>query len=114
MIGIGIDIAEALVVDNEQGIDILTHLFDALQGFDDFALLLEIEGNGYDAHSEDAHILGNTCHDGRSTCACATAHTCRHEHHLRTVGEELHKVVEIVFGFLLALFRIASSAKAFA
>ena len=82
---LGVDGTQTLVVDDEQGVDMLRHLLHAVERLVDLAVALEAERYGHDAHGEDAKLLGDACYDGRCTCACAASHASCDERHLGAV-----------------------------
>ena len=109
---VGIDIADALIVNNKNGINVLAHLLHALQRLHNFPFLLKVERYGDDADGEQPHALSHASHHGRSTRACAATHARRDEHHLCAVGEELLDLFKMALGRLASLLRIASRTKA--
>ena len=87
---------QVLVVDNDEGIDILAHLLDAVfsGGFD--ALAFEFERFSDDTDGEDAHLLGHFGDHRGCTGAGTFTHTGGDEEHLRVLADEL-------LDFILAL-----------
>ena len=83
---VGIDAAQALVVDDEQGIDVLGHLLHAVEGLVNLLVALETEGDGDDAYGEDAHLLGDLGDDGCGTGAGAATHAGGDEGHAGAVA----------------------------
>ena len=53
-----VDIAETLVVDDEEGIDFLGEQVKAVESLVDLLLAFEKEGDGHDTDREDAFLLG--------------------------------------------------------
>ena len=76
-----VDVAETLVVDDEEGIDFLGEQVKAVESLVDLLLAFEKEGDGHDTDREDAFLLGFVGDDRRCTGSCAAAHTCGDEHH---------------------------------
>ena len=52
-----INLAEALVVDNQQSVDVLRHLLDTIESLVDLAVALETEGDGNDTNGKNAQLL---------------------------------------------------------
>ena len=91
---VGIDLAQALVVDDEECVDVLRHLFHAIEGLVDFLWTFEAEGNGDDTHGEDAKLLRHFGNDWCSTRSGATTHTSGDERHARSIAEHIANVVD--------------------
>ena len=109
---LGVDFAEALVVDDEQGIDVLRYLLYAVEGLVNLLVALEDKGYGDDAHGQNAHAFGLACHDGCGTGACATAHAGGDEDHLGAIVEHAAYVLYALFGGLSGAFGSVAGAKA--
>ena len=105
---VGIHVADALVVDDEQGVDVLPHLGHALQRLDNLVFLLKEERDGHDANGEDALFLGDARHHGGCSCACSTAHSGRNKHHLRAIVEQVLNLFGVVDGRLLPPLGVAA------
>ena len=73
---------EALVGDNDEGIDLALQLLDALFGLLHPAAALKAERLGDDADGQDALLAGDLGHDGRAARAGAAAHAGGDEHHV--------------------------------
>ena len=82
-----IDLAQALVVDNKEGVDVLRHLLDTVKGLVNLLGTLEAEGDGDNTHGEDTHLLRNAGNNRGSTSAGATTHAGGDEGHTCTVAE---------------------------
>ena len=77
-----VDVQQALIIDNQKGIDILTDLIHTIECLVYLFLAFPLERDGDDADSEDIHILRCLGDDWRCTCSGTTAHTGGDEHHL--------------------------------
>ncbi len=73
---------EALVGDNDEGIDLALQLLDALFGLLHPAAALKAERLGDDADGQDALLTGDLGHNGRAARAGAAAHAGGDEHHV--------------------------------
>ena len=76
----------------------LGYLLDAIERLIDFLVSLELEGDGDNAHGEDACILGTLSDDGCRTGACATTHSGGYEDHACAIVEHLFDVLEAFHG----------------
>ena len=99
-----IDFAQALIVDDEQGIYVFRHLLHAVEGLIDLLVALEAERNRDDAHGEDVQLLAHTGYHGSGPRACAATHTGRDESHLGAVVEHVLDVVDGLLGRLTGTF----------
>ena len=89
-----IDLAQALVVDDQQGVHMLVHLLDTVERLVNLTVTLEAEGNGDDTNSKDAHLLGHTGDDRCCTRSCTATHAGCDEGHAGAVVEHLLNVVQ--------------------
>ena len=96
-LGVGINIAETLVVDDKQGIHVLAHFFYTLQSLDNFLSLLEVERYGDDANGKDAHPFGNTGNDRCGTRTRSTTHSGSNKNHL---GSVVQQFLDVFLGIL--------------
>ena len=71
----GNDVPDLFVGDDDERIDVLSQIVDALHRVVHAALALEGEGLGDDRHGEDLHVLGDLGDDGRRARARTAAHT---------------------------------------
>ena len=110
---VGIDFTEALVVDDEQGIDVLGHLLYAVERLVNLLGTLEAEGDGDDTYGKDAHLLGDACDDRSSTSTRAAAHAGGDEGHARAVAQHGFDVVEAFFGSLPCALRLVARTESF-
>lgn len=69
------DLQQAVVGDDNEGVDHGAEGLDGLQGLLHAAAALEAEGLGDHAHGEGPGLAGNLGDDGCSARACATTHT---------------------------------------
>ena len=107
----GVDFAQSLVVDDEQGVDVLRHLLHAVECLVNLAVAFEAEGDGDDAHGEDAHLLRLLCDDGCCAGASATAHAGGDEGHARAIVEHVVDVLQAFLGGGTCLFGTVAGAK---
>ena len=110
---IGIDFAQTLVVDNEEGIYVLGNFLHAVEGLVYLTIAFKEEGDGDDADGQDAHILCFACNDGCSARTCSATHTSGNKDHLRTVVEHFADVFHTFFGGFAGAFGPIARAKAF-
>ena len=110
---VGVDLAQPLVVDDEQGIDVLRHLLHAVESLVNLAVALESEGDGDDAHGEDAHLLRHLSDDGGCAGAGAAAHAGGDEGHAGAVAEHILDLVEAFLCSSTGTGRTVAGAKAF-
>ena len=110
---LGIDLAQAFIIDNQQGIHVFRHLFHAVEGLVDLLRSFETEGNGDDTHREDAHLLGDAGNDGGCTSARAATHTGGDEGHLRAVAEHVLHILNAFLGSLTGFLGFVTGSKAF-
>ena len=104
-----INLAETFVVDDEQCIDMLCHLFNAIQRLIYLLSSLETERNGNDTHGENTQFLADTCDDRCCTSTRTTTHTSGDKCHLRTIVEHLLDILAGLFCSLTCTFRTVSS-----
>ena len=110
---LGVYLAQAFVVDDQEGVDVLRHLLDTVQCLVNLAVALEAEGNGDDAYGEDAHLLRHAGNDGSGSGARAAAHAGSDEGHARAVVKEVLDVVQALFGSGSRLFGAVAGTKSF-
>ena len=84
---VAIDVEKTLVVDDEQGVHLLTDALNAVECFVDLQLLLEKEGDGDNADGENTLGHGLSCNDRGGTGSGTPTHTCGDEHHVEVVFE---------------------------
>ncbi len=87
------------------------HLFHAVEGLVDLLRSFETEGDGDDAHGEDAQFLADACDDGCCSGAGASAHAGGDECHLGAVAEHVAHVLKAFFGGLARLFGLVASTE---
>ena len=109
----GINGTQALVVDHQQGIDMLLHLLHTVEGLVDLTVALKAEGDSDDTDGEDAQFFGDAGDDGRCTRAGAAAHTGGDECHTGAVGEHSADVLDALFGGQTGLLGLVACAEAF-
>ena len=100
---LGIYLAQPLVVDYEQCVDVLRHLLYSVESLVDFALALEAEGYGNDAHGQYLEFLRHASYHGRSSRSRSAAHAGSDEGHLGAVVEHIAYGID---GFLGSLARL--------
>ena len=111
---IGIASAEALVVDNEHGIDVFAHHGYALEGLTDFAFTFESKWDGDDADCKDFEFASDFGNDRCCSCTCATTHACGDEYHAGAIVEHIANFVARSFGCLKSTCRSTTCTKAIA
>ena len=74
---VAIDVEKTLVVDDEQGVHLLTDALNTVECFVDLQLLLEKEGDGDNADGENALGHGLSCNDRGGTGSGTSTHTWR-------------------------------------
>ena len=104
-----INLAETFVVDNEQRIDVLCHLFNAIQRLIYLLSSLETERNCNDTHGENTQFLADTCDDRCCTSTRTTTHTSGDKCHLRTIVEHTLDILTGLFCSLTCTFRTVTS-----
>ncbi len=102
---------QVLVRDDDQRVDALLKLVDAVLGHPHAAGALEVEGLGHHAHGEDAKLAGRAGHHRGSARASAAAHAGGDEHHVRA-GQVIADLVDHLFGGGAADFRLGAGAEA--
>ena len=108
---VGVDVADAFIVDDEQRVHVLAHLLHTLQRLYDFQTLLEEEGDGDHADGQQTHRLGYACDERGGTGSGSASHARCDEHHLRAVAEHLLYLVRVFACFLKADGRIAAGSE---
>ena len=108
----GVDVDETLVVDDEQGVDLLGQCVESVERLVDLAFALEEEGDGDDAHGEDALGACFAGNDGRGSGARASAHTRRDEDHVGVGVERPADFLHAVLGQFASLLGPASGTQA--
>ena len=76
-----IDLYEALVVDDKEGVHTLSHLLHPIESLQNLPLALEEKGDRYNADGQKACLHGDTTDDGSSPCTCTPPHPCGDEDH---------------------------------
>lgn len=104
-------LAQLLVRDGDEGVNLLGELGDAVYGIVHALLALEGERLRYDADGEDA-LLPREVGDYRSSAgAGAAAHACGDEEHVG-VADGVLDCLGVLLGSLLADVRVAACAEA--
>ena len=107
-----IDLHNFLVLDNNEGIDILFQFFDTLVGLIKTLFPFEVVGVGDDSDGEDTHFAGDLGHHGGGTGTRTLAHTGGDEEHFGfgadQVADSLFALNSQTFGF----FRVGACAEA--
>ena len=112
--------AEFVVVDDDDGVDMLAEFLDACLSLVAAALAFEGEGTSDDGHDEDFLIfvvvevdaLCNLSDDRSSAGAGATTHTGGDEEHLGVVGQGILDVGSLVDGGLAGAFGLVAGTEA--
>ncbi len=102
---------ETVVRDDDQRVDLLTHLLDAVLGLHRAAPSLEAERPGDDADGERAGRLGDLGHDRTRTGAGPAALAQGDEHHVGA-AEHLFDLVAVILGGLAADLGIRARRRA--
>ena len=100
------------VGDDNERIDVLTKVFNALFGIFHTFFAFEIERFGNDSDGKDTHFTRDACHDGSSAGARSATHTCGDENEIVV----LQNFFDLVDAFLCSLFadgRIGTCAETF-
>ena len=102
---------QPIVRDDDQGVALVTQLFDADLGLHLAALALEGERPGDDADGEGADLPRDVADDRGAAGAGATAFAARHEHHVGA-AKHLFDLFLVVFGRVLADVGVGARAEA--
>ena len=108
-----INLAETLVVDNQQRIYVLRHLFYTIQCLVDLLRTFEAERNGYDTNGKDSEFLAHSCDDRRSTGSGTTTHSGSDESHLGAVVQHVLDLLQGFLGSLASLGRLVAGSQTF-
>ena len=92
----GIDLTEALIVDDQQGVDVLVHLLDTVESLVDLTVALETEGNGDNTHGENT-----------------TSHTSRDKGHAGTIVKHVLDVFNTLFCCQTGFLGLVTSTESF-
>ena len=111
---VGIYIAQAFVVDNQQGIYMLAHFFHSVKSLVDFLVSFEQERNGHDTYGQDFHVLSRFGNDRSCTGSGSTTHTSRDECHAASVVQHILDVFNTFFSSSTCLGRTVSGSQSFA
>ena len=103
---------EVLVRNDDQRIDRLLQLFDALFGQTHAASTFKMERLGNNADRQDALVAGSLCNDRSRTGARAAAHAGGDEAHVGAV-QVVDDFIDALFGSSAADFRLRSGAETF-
>ena len=112
--------AEFVVVDDDDGVDMLAEFLDTSFGLVAAFLAFEGEGAGNDGDDEDflvllgleVDVLGYFGDDGSRASAGAAAHTGGDEEHLGVVGDGFLDVFSLVGGSFAGALRLIAGAEA--
>ena len=108
---VGIDVAQPLVVDDQQRVHLLGEGVHAVERLVDARHKFEEERNGHHADSEDAALACLAGNNRRRAGARAAAHASSDEDHLRLLVQHRAHGLDAFLAQLLALFRIAACAE---
>ena len=109
---VGINLGEAFVVDDENGINIFAHLLGAVERLENLFVAFEEEWDCYDADGEHAVVAGNASHHRGGTGACSATHTGGDEHHLGFVVKQGGNLVGAFFGCCLSHLGVVAGTQA--
>ena len=107
----GIDIAQPLVVDDQQRVHFLGEGVYAVKRLVDARRKLEEKRNGDHADGEDAALACLSGNDGRCAGARAAAHAGGDKHHLRLLAQHGAHSLDAFFAEFPAFFGIAARAE---
>src|SRR5690606_37222628 len=99
------DPEEVLVGNDDQRVDMAVQLVDAFLGQLGATIALELEGLGDDAYGQNALLARRARHNRGSAGACAAAHACGDEHHVRA-REMVIELVKTLLGRSAADFGV--------
>ena len=105
------DELQALVGNDDQGVDVHHQGGDALLGLRHLALALKGEGLRDDADGQDTQVMGRLGHDRGSARAGAAAHAGGDKDHLRTL-QRVGDLVLALLGGALADLRVSTGTAA--
>ena len=89
----------------------LFKLLDTLFCLEHFSLLLKVKGLCNDSDCQNIHFLCDLRNNGSCACACAAAHTCCYEYHIRAVKSCLD-LVSVLLCAACAHLRLCTCALA--
>ena len=95
---VGVYFAQAFVVDNQQGINMLGDTLYAVQCLDNFLFSFEDKGDGDDTDSQNIHFLRNAGDDRCSSCSGSSSHSGGDEYHLGAVVQLVSDIFYTFFG----------------
>ena len=108
---IGIHVAESLVVDNQQRVNVLPQLVHTLQRLHNLTLLLEVERYRHHTYCQQTHSFRHASYHRSRTRSGTATHASRHKDHLRAVAQQLLDIIDIALGLLPTKFRISTGPK---
>ena len=100
---VGIDLAQFLVVDDQQSVDVFADFFHAVKGLVYFAVAFPAEWNGDNAHGENVHLFGDARYGGCCPRSGTSSHSGRDKHHACTVVEHLFYFFDTFLGGFFSL-----------
>ena len=103
-------LAQAVVGDHDQGVDMLGQASDPFFGLTHAPATFKAEGLGDNANGESAAFLGDLGHYRSRAGACAAAHAGGNEHQISTL-ERLRQIAARFFSSLLADGWVAARPK---
>ena len=108
---VGIYFAQAFVVDNQQGVNMLGDAFHAVQCLDDFLLSFEDKGDGDDTDSQDIHFLRDAGNDRGGSGSGSSSHSGGDEYHLGAVVQLAFDIFYAFFGGVACPFGTVAGSK---
>ena len=108
-----IDGAQAFVIDDEEGIDILSHFLNTVESLVDFACTLEFERNSNNTYGKDIKGTAFACYNWCCTCSGTTTHAGCDKRHAGAVIEHVTNLLDTLFGSIAGPFRAVAGTKAF-
>ena len=85
---VGIDLAQTFVVDYQQSVHVLAHLFHAVERLQDFFLAFKQERDGNDSYRQDIFLLGNPGNYRGGSCSGSPTHSGGDKYHFCSVVKQ--------------------------
>ena len=108
---VGIYFAQALVVDDQQGIYVLGDTFDAVQCLNNFLFSFENKWNGDNTYCQNIHLLRNAGDDRGGSGSGSSSHSGSDEYHLGAVVQLFFDIVNTFFGGVACPFGTVAGSK---
>ena len=108
---VGVYFAQAFVVDNQQGINMLGDTLYAVQCLDNFLFSFEDKGDGDDADSQNIHFLRNAGDDRGGSGSGSSSHSGGDKYHFGTVVQQRFDFFATLFGGFSGTFGTVSGTQ---